>query len=42
MRIADYRGWHIWRRDERARSIEWLIDRGEAARRAIDADLVAG
>ena len=42
VRIAEYRDGHISRHDEWADYIEWFIDRGEAARRAIDAYLAAG
>lgn len=42
VRIAEYREGHISRTDEWSDYIEWFIDRGEAARRAIDAYLAAG
>jgi hypothetical protein len=42
VRIAEYREGHISRRHDWADYIEWFIDRGEAARRAIDAYLAAG
>lgn len=39
VRIAEYREGHISRTDEWSDYIEWFIDRGSAARRAIDAYL---
>jgi transcriptional regulator with XRE-family HTH domain len=41
VRIAEYREGHISRTDEWSDYIEWFIDRGTAARRAIDAYLAA-
>jgi hypothetical protein len=41
VRIAEYREGHISRNDEWGDYIDWFIDRGEAARRAIDAYLAA-
>jgi len=41
VRIAEYRRGHISRTDEWGDYIEWFIDRGTAARRAIDAYLAA-
>jgi hypothetical protein len=41
VRIAEYREGHISRTDEYDDYIEWFIDRGAAARRAIDAYLAA-
>jgi len=41
VRIAEYREGHISRNDEWGDYVDWFIDRGEAARRAIDAYLAA-